>query len=929
MAEVIQNADIDILLCNETWTIPGNHTDDELKINGYKLHRFDHPTCKHWGSAIYTKNGLSAVVVPIDDDITPSFPCTIMKVAPRRSRPFLLSLLYKPHKIGSKWTGEYQKLLEYLTLNYSYPIVVAGDMNTNIFDNDTTEVENYINISRVHGLSFNHTKPTRVTNTSHTCIDHVLSSDNIVTKCDTYIGWSDHYAVAFNLNIQRTYKQKQSEFKARSTKKLNLTNFLQDLHDVQWYTCNNNMSNVDTNEKWNVFWNKFVEVVDKHAPLKNVKIKHSKDQPWMTGEIKALIQTRNLLHKESRYDPSKTELWKDIKVVVKSRIKSAKLQYYNKRIMDNVDNPKKLWSILKEICPYKTMSNDSNDLINNNEEAKQVNDYFSSIPATVKRELEEQSSLLNTDIENQSFSGRPLNKPPIFKFEKVSEDYVIKFFKHLSDTKATGVDTISVKLLKYALPVIVSPLTELINDVLFTGVFPDQLKRARISPIFKQGNANEVSNYRPISILPAVSKVFERAMADQILEHVTSNNLLLKHQSAYKPYHSTQTALLHMVDSWATAADDGKLCAILALDLSKAFDCLDHASILEMLKNHFGINGTALTLIEDYLTNRTAIVSSGIFKSMCNTINDGIPQGSILGPLLFILTLNDINQALPDASFHMYADDLTVWRTGDNLQELSKCLTNYAVNLFHYFRRKGLKINPSKSQFMIVCNKQKLNQIQCDISPIVVLDQRIHASTSIKILGVVIDQHLTFAKHVENLISKCIGKIKFLWRNARAISQHCKKLLCNALIFPHMQYCDVIWNHASKPLLDKLDKLQLQCFSFILNKKGLTPAQLRKELNQLTLQQKRDIHLSSITWQSLYGNCPAYICDMLTSTKTVHSHNTRQSLFQSRGHTTVSKKAFSHVAPSSFNILPRDIQTAPSLETFRTRYFKWCGAGGV
>ena len=295
-----------------------------------------------------------------------------------------------------------------------------------------------------------------------------------------------------------------------------------------------------------------------------------------------------------------------------------------------------------------------------------------------------------------------------------------------------------------------------------------------------------------------------------------------------------------------------------------------------MLENHFGIQGTALTLLEDYLTSRTAVVSSGIFKSSCNTITDGIPQGSILGPLLFILTLNDINQSLPGASFHMYADDLTVWRTGDNLNDLSKHLTDYAVSLFHYFRSKGLKINPLKSQFMIVCNKKILNQIQCNISPIVVLDQHIHASTSIKILGVVIDQHLTFAKHVENIISKCIGKLKFLWRNARTISQHCKKLICNALIFSHMQYCDVVWIHASKPLLDKLDKIQTQCFSFILNKKGLMPTELRKELNQLTLQQKRNIHLSSITWQSMYGKCPAYIRDMLTPTTMVHSHKTRQ-----------------------------------------------------
>ena len=176
-----------------------------------------------------------------------------------------------------------------------------------------------------------------------------------------------------------------------------------------------------------------------------------------------------------------------------------------------------------------------------------VNDYFSSIPDTVKKELQEQSLLVKPDVLKQTFNSRPLNNPPPFKFQKVGEDYVTKFFENLSDAKAIGLDTITVKLLKRALPVIVSPLTELINDVLLSGKFPDQLKRARISPIFKQGNANDVSNYRPISILPAVSKVFERAIVDQILEHATSNNLLLKHQSAYKPYHSTQTALLHMV----------------------------------------------------------------------------------------------------------------------------------------------------------------------------------------------------------------------------------------------------------------------------------------------------------------------------------------------------------------------------------------------
>ena len=272
---------------------------------------------------------------------------------------------------------------------------------------------------------------------------------------------------------------------------------------------------------------------------------------------------------------------------------------------------------------------------------------------------------------------------------------------------ATGLDGISVRVLKEALPVISSSLALIYNASISNGVFPAAFKIAKVLPLQKKDSTQERGNYPPISVLSILSKPLERHIASAYLQYLTSNNLLYSNQSAYRPHHSCETALLNITDNWLKAMDNSELVGAVFLDLSKAFDLVNHDTLLAKLAKYHTETNT-LDWFRSYLTDRTQVVSvSDVLSSPLN-LEDGVPQGSILGPLLFSIYMNDLPLLLKNTEVDIYADDTTIWSSGTNCTDIQNTLNISLDKANSWFKLNGMIPNTKKTKHLLIGSVQKL-----------------------------------------------------------------------------------------------------------------------------------------------------------------------------------------------------------------------------
>lgn len=339
----------------------------------------------------------------------------------------------------------------------------------------------------------------------------------------------------------------------------------------------------------------------------------------------------------------------------------------------------------------------------------------------------------------------------------------------------------------------------------------------------------------------------------------------------------------------------------------------------------------ALKLFQSYLSNRNASVQDGPFTSGEGYFPDGVPQGSVLGPILFSAAISDIASILGDIHYHMYADDLTMWVSASSPDEVVSKLHALDSALFEFFARKGLVINAKKTQFMYIGSKRKLTNVSDQLLPIEFLTNFIFPTDYIKILGVIFDKHLNYSIHVKSLLGKCISKLRFLYRNAFVLPKESKKLLYNALVAPHLNYCSEVWTHSlTSELQRKLEVVQNSAMRFILGivDRRCSVALMRNQLGWVTLKDKREVHFLTMCWlaTSDCARSPAYLRNMFTPTSAIHGHNTRPRLHVPIVHSSYAKASFSLYGPVVYNKIPLHIRESPSMETFRCNLIKFLRA---
>ena len=912
--QFILRTNIDTLTLSETH-LSSDIDDGELNVPGYCLVRRDRN--RHGGGlATYVKNDIQFVN---RHDLIPfgNLEMTIVEIKQTKSKPVLVINWYRPPNSKVEVFDSFEAVINKIdSLNVDY--IVLGDMNCDALCSkkswQTTKLYDVMD-------SFNCTQLinqyTRVTETTASAVDLIFT--NCPDKCSSSgvfeISLSDHYMIYCVLGKSSNSTEDSHKYKSnRDFRRFDPHEFISEISGISWDTV---YKNSNPQAAYDIFISLLIKVIDKHAPMHKRRVK-TKESPWMTKDILMLIRSRDRLKAKAKKSDS-TPHWENYKKArndVTSAVRKAKRNYITKKINSAKDSSKEIWDSLKYLTPNKKNSRPINSLTINDlptrgkELANAFNDFFINIGRSVQKECSKLSSNEYSKKVNSNFS-----------FKNVSVTDVMKLLIALPCDKATGPDGVPAKVIPSIAHIIATPLTHVINCSLDKGIIPTQWKIARVTPIFKGGDNNILGNYRPISVISVIGKIMEKIVYCQVQEYLLQNNILTNCQSGFRPKFSTQTALLNVTENWLSAIDRGDLIGVVMIDLKKAFDTVDHAILLKKLRM-YGLDDSAVKWFENYLcSQRQQFTCINGLSSSVKNVTCGVPQGSLLGPLLFLLYTNDLPDEVKYCKLSLYADDTCLYYANNNLYKIHERLNSDLKIISKWLNDNKLVINAKKCETMVIGTKQRLkkwnnvlstNHVFIDETPI----EKVNAC---KYLGIYIDENLSWNRQTEHLKSKVVKNLYLLRRIRPFITEQTALLFYKSVIQSHFDYCSVVWGNTNKTNLDKLQILQNRSLRAVLRVNYLFPTNsLYASLNLNRLHVRRSKHLAQVMYQCVHQSAPPYLNELFTVRQSYYSTRSGDSqLDLIRPRTEYGKRRFSYRGAVLWNSLVRHIPDNISIDAFK------------
>lgn len=821
------NHNIDILCLTETWLSKSKPNNSVILPGFQPPFRRDRPNRPGGGVAIYVRNGLSATHMHLPSTFTSETLCLTVHHSKRKKMIVVVS--YRPPGPGAdKYCSELDNILDFVRTNSSSPLYLVGDFNAKSsqwLETQQTDGagQNLHNLSCSHDLTQVISKPTYGLDSSTPSLLDLMFTNkpDLVLSSSVLPPLTDHCPTIMDLKLRGNPLPPPSIFYSWDLNGADFAALRSALSATDWSFIYNER---DVDEAVRLWTSAFTDLAEKYVPVKKRCVR-SKTKPWYSPYLRKIARFRDRLFRRSRgkaLGSPEMVRYRKIRNWYVNELRRAEKDFYQSlscSLGRSAKSSHNWWSKIKAAANWTVrqqvppLSVSGMLYVTPQDKANAINAVFSkqcSAPS------------LTTPVPPPNLA----QKRSSFEFDQIAEDSVLKVLRNLNVWKACGLDNIPNRMLKECAEYIYKPLCCIFNQSIRSGVFPQYWKVAKIQPVYKhKGNRSDPVNYRPIALLCSISKVLEQLIHKQLLNFCLRHDLIPDEQFGFLPGRSTTWQLLSLMEEWHEALDAGRTVHALFLDVSKAFDRVDHHLLLEQCRN-YGLTSTPLAWFKSYLSGRSIVTCVDQQVSSPLPTTSGVPQGSVLGPLLFLLYFSSLPSAPRSCSTAMFADDSLIYTTHCSLNTKSTVpsaccpLQEDTNHVASWAAKWNTRFNATKSASFVI-HRARHSKSSPAARPLSLCGDQVPSSPSVRHLGVILSSTLHWSSHVSHIIQSVAWKVSLLKHLAFA----CKlpfstfSLLYKTLLRPCLEYASCVWDNCTTADSLSLERIQLSLARSILSSK--------------------------------------------------------------------------------------------------------------